>query len=297
MTAPLITDINDPQYINQYATDVLALQVYIGGALADPDNQLVTVSMTNQATNTVAFSRAATRTGVGSYQTQLSSSDSSQVGNYTVGWTYTIGGSGNVNVYNTYVAIGAFSATYGVLTTDMRAIVEGVWLRLGDLYDSPAGGPNLATYFQTRFNRGRLAELLRVAMGRLNTAAQPYQTYTLDGNGGASFPTQQWGPLLEQALFVETVKHLRRSYLEQPQFTGGEVTRVDRRDYFDRWGSVLQEEQASLKEQLDVFKIRSMTLGQPRVLVSGGVFGRYGPTRYSAGMAAARGFYQWSARY
>lgn len=297
MTTPLIANINDPQYINQTATDVLALQVIIGGVPADPDGQVVTVTMINQATSVTVFSRAATPVAnhPGEYNLQLTAADTSQVGTYTVQWAYSI--AGNPVSYDTYVMVGAYSPTYAALVPAMKMIVESVWMHFADLFDSANGGPNLQTYYQTRFNRGRIAELLRVACGRLNTAAQPFMTYTIDGQDGASFPVQKWGPLLEQATYVETIKHLRRSYLEQPQFDGGGISRLDRQQYFDRWGEVLKEEQENLKRQLDVFKIANMTLGQPRVLVSGGVFGRYGPTRYSAGMAASRGYFLWQARY
>lgn len=296
MTTPLIADINNPQYIGQFATDVLALQIIIGGIPADPDDQAVTVTMTNQATSVVAFSRAATSVAntPGEYNLTLTSADSSTVGIYTVLWAYSI--MGNPVSYETYVQIGASSPAYDGLVPAMKQIVESVWMRFSDEFDSPTGGPNLQTYYQTRWNRGRVAQLLRIACGRLNTAAQPFMSYTIDGDGGASFPTTMWGPLLEQACYVEAIKHLRRSYLEQPDLMGGEVTRLDRQQYFNRWGEILGEEQENLKSQLDVFKIRNMTLGQPRVLVSGGVFGRYGPTRYSAGMAASRGYFLWSAR-
>jgi hypothetical protein len=297
MTTPLIANINDPQYINQSATDVLALQIIIGGVPADPDEQAVNVTMTNQSTSAVIFSRAADRVAnqTGEYNLTLLVSDTAIVGNYTVQWAYSINGS--AVTYDTYITVGPYSPTYASLVPAMRAIVEQVWMRFADEFDSPAGGPNLQTYYQSRFNRGRIAELLKIACGRLNTQSQPYMTYTIDGQQGASFPVAQWGPLLEQACYVETIKHLRRSYLEQPDFQGGGITRVDRQSYFDRWGEVLKEEQQSLKDQLDVFKIAQMRLGQPRVLVAGGVFGRYSPTRYSAGMAAARGYFLWSAGY
>ena len=142
------------------------------------------------------------------------------------------------------------------------------------------------TYFQNNFGRDRISNpLLRIAVGRLNTMAQPMMTYTIEANQ-KPFPLDQWGPLLETTLYVETLKHLVRSYVEQPQFIGGQVTRLDRRDYMDRWASIQRDEEAMLERQLDVFKITHIGLGRPRVLASGGVYGRYGPTRITGSVAA-----------
>lgn len=290
MSTPAVADTGEPQYINQYATDVVALEVSIGGVVADPDDQSISVAMIDEGGEQV-FTRQATRAETGVYEVQLDSTETAIPGTYTITWLYAV--NGVTTTYVVYIQIGPFSAAYAKLSAEMRAMVDRVMIRFQDMFDSPQGGPHLSTYWQSRFNRGRVADLLAIALGRLNTAAQPYQTYSLEEGVGAPFPVDQWGPLLEQATAVEVYKHLRRSYLEQPMLTGGDVTRHDRRDYFDRWGQLLADEERNLKDQLDVFKIRNMMLGQPRVLVSGGVFGRYGPNRFRAGSAAPRGYFMW----
>lgn len=294
-----ILDLRERLYVSQYAQDVLTLDVRVAGQPADVDGDAVTVEFYLQGdefavpvpADTQVFSRAATRVDVGLYETQLTSEDSQAPGNYRVHWSYAI--ASVPQVYDSYVVIGFAAPPYDNLDASMKAIVDSVWVRFADLFDSPEGGPNLQTYFQTHFGRGRIAQLLRVAVGRLNTMAQPYQTYTIEEPG--KFPVAQWGSLLEEALYVECIKHLVRSYVEQPQFVGGSVTRFDRRDYMDRWQSVLDMEERTLQSQLDVFKISNMGLGRPRALVSGGVFGRYGPTRF-AGSVAARPRY-WTRFY
>lgn len=282
----------DRQYVNQYDSLALGVVVHIQGQVADPDGQAVTVTMTNDETNAVILTRAATRVELGTYELTLSAAETEQQGPYTLKWSYLR--SGTPDYYKTFILIGEFSQDYAHLVPEMKSLVESVWNRFEDIFDSPYGGPNLQTYFQSHFTRGRVSQLLRVAVGKLNTVAQPYQTYTIDGDGGAAFPITQWGPLLEQATVVEVIKHLRRSYVEQPQFIGGEVTRLDRRDYLQRWGEILADESETLKSQLDTFKIRNMMLGRPTVLVSGGVYGRYGPTRYAGGMP---GRPRWYARF
>lgn len=269
MTDPLPEEI----WVNQYDPVVLGINVYVRGQVGDPDGNAVTVTMTNTATGAPVFTaRAATRVAPGAYEIQMSSEDTSATGGFTLVWHYAL--SGVAQTLTTAIEVGQFSPDYAALSDGMKAIVESCWHRFADMFDSPDGGPNLQVYFQSHFTRGRIAQLLRIAMGILNTTAQPYQTYTLDGNGGATFPVQQWGPLLEQALYVEVVKHLRRSYVEQPMLQGGQVTYEDRRDYMDRWSQVLSDEQQLLKSQLDTFKIASMGLGRPAVLVSGGAYGR-----------------------
>lgn len=276
-------DIRERQYVSQYATDTLGLAIVKAGSPADVDAD-VTITLLREADGVQVFQRPANHMALGMYETQLSSAETATPGLYTVVWTYTM--DGLAQEYRTYVEVGSANPSYDVLTPEMKDIVDTTWIRFADLFDSPGGGPNLMTYFQTNYSRGRMAELLRVAVGTLNTVAQPYQTYTIDGVGHAAFPVAKWGALLEKSLYIETVKHLIRSYVEQPMFVGGSVTRLDRRDYMDRWRTVLADEEPTFRQQLEVFKIANMGMGKPAVLVSGGVYGRYGPTRIAGSVAA-----------
>jgi hypothetical protein len=262
----------DRAYVSQYSSQDMGISVLVASNPTNADGP-VTVTVFNEDTQAVDFTRIATNVGVGAYQITLTPDDTAVLGNYSATWAYTL--SGSQKTFVNYFAIGGAEPAYDKLSPDMKAIVDQVWVRLSDLFDSPAGGPNLQTWAQSNFNRGRVAQLLPIAVGILNTVAQPFMTYTVDGVGGAEFPVVRWGPLLAQSLWVETVKHLRRSYLEQPSFEGGGISRLDRRDYFERWGEILSDEQLQLERQLEHFKIANMGLGRPSVLLSGGIFGRY----------------------
>lgn len=275
---------NDRQYVSQYAIDKVGLNLVRNQVPLDADGDVI-VSMVSEDTGSQVFTRTAIHDGVGAYSTNFNSVETSTPGSFTVLWNYAIGGS--PEYFEAGIEVGAAAPAYDYLAEDFKDIVEGVVIRLADTIDSPGGGPNLTTYVQSKYGRGRIAELMRIALGRMNTMAQPFQTYTLDGVGGSKFPVAQWGPLLEQLSWIETLKHLIRSYTEQPQFIGsGNVSRLDRRDYTQRWRDVLMEEEEVAKAQLQVFKISSMGLGRPAVLISGGVYGRYGPTRMSGSVAA-----------
>lgn len=277
-------DVRERQYVSQFATDTLGLSVMRAGAPSDVDGNAMTVSMLREADGTQVLSRLATHVSMGLYETALSAAESAEPGLYTVVWTYAM--DQVAQEYRTYLEIGQAQPAYDQLPAPLKDVVDTTWMRFADLFDSPGGGPNLMTYFQTHYTRGRMAQLLRVAVGTLNTVSQPFMTYTVDGHGGATFPTDKWGPLLERSLYIEAIKHLRRSYVEQPMFVGGSVTRLDRRDYLDRWGTVLADEQATFQSQLEHFKIANMGMGRPAVLVSGGVYGRYAPTRVAGSIAA-----------
>lgn len=281
----------DRVYVSQFDQPTFGLVVHIAGVPADPDGATADVSMETDepppAVPTVIFApTAATYISTGTFEFTLTSAHTQTPGLYKLIWSYDI--AAVPQTYESFLEVGAAHPDYDALSPEMKALVEQTYIRFRDLYDSPYGGPHLQVYFQTAFGRGRMAQLLRVAVGRLNTIAQPHQTYDL-----TNFPLAQWGALLEQALYVEILKHLMRSYVEQPDPRNVSVAWLDRRDYLTRWQTILDMEEKDLRERLETFKIASMNLGSPGVLVSGGVYGRFGPTRLP-GSAAARPRYYYS---
>lgn len=283
----------DRQYVSQYSIDPVGLNLVYNAAPVDADGD-VTVLMVAEANGSEVFTRTAAHNATGDYSTAFNSVETSVPGPYTIVWTYQYGGA--QEFFETAIEVGPAAPAYDGLTQPFKDLIDSVWIRIADEIDSPGGGPNAITYVQSKFGRGRIAQLMRIAMGRLNTMAQQASQYTVDGVGGALFPLDQWGSLLESLTWIEVLKHLIRIYTEQPEFiSGGNISRLDRRDYMTRWRTVMQDEEATVKGQLDVFKIKMMGLGRPAVLISGGVYGRYGPTRM-AGSVAARPRY-WTRFY
>jgi len=283
-----LVDWRERQYISQYSMPPLTFQIYIAGQLADPDSNNVTGVLYLQnpdGTSTQVNTYTADWEDTGVYSITPSSSDTQNPSPAELTWAYNI--NGQPQSYASYLLIGPANPYYDQLPQDMKDFLEQqIWVRFADLFDSPDGGPNLQTYFQAHWSRGRMTQLMQIALSKINSVAQPWSAYTLNGEGGPYFPTHLWGGLLASYTYIEAVKQLIRGYTEQPAFSGAGVARLDRRDYSDRWRAALKDEEGELKSQLDVFKIRHMGLGNPKVLVSGGVYGRYAPTRIAGSVAA-----------
>lgn len=275
----------DRAYVSRYGAAEFGLRVMRDGVPGDADSAVTVTLQHDDTAATEVFSRAADHPGVGEYTVRLTSRETATTGPYVLVWEYVV--DSVQEEWRVWLEVGKAAPEYDRLADSMKGVIEQTWTRFSDLFDFATEGPHLQTYIQSNFGRNRLAQLLRIAVGRLNTVAQPYQSYTIDGDGGATFPIERWGSLLESALYVECLRHLVRSYVEQPEVQSGSgVSRLDRRDYKDRWEDVLGVEEPVLKEQLDHFKIANMGLGRARVLVSGGVWGRWGPNRLPLSQAA-----------
>lgn len=276
-------------YLSRYSTQAVGFTLLRLGSPADADGDVVTAQMIDEADDSVVFTRVADKVATGQYAVTVTGADTASTGLYRVQFSYSVSGTPDMAV--DFVEVGPPSPSYDALSASYRDAVEHVWVRFADLFDSPLGGPHLQTYAQSHFGRNRMAQLLRVALGRLNTIAQPRFTYSIDGS--ADFPFAAWGPLLEQALYVEVIKHLVRSYIEQPEVAlASSVSRLDRRDYMQRWQELLALEERDLDSQLDSFRLEMMGVGNVSVLVSGGAYGRWGPLpSIAGGQAAARGYF------
>lgn len=231
-----------------------------------------TATFRNYSTGAQVWQRATTLVAPpGTYRVTVSSSESSNPGLFYIDWTYAIGSV--AQAYRTDIEIPATtSSLYASLSDGYQAVVDYSWARFEDLFDSDIGGPHLKMYAQSNFGRERVAQLMRTALNNLNSASQPHSTYSIDSTGTA-FPFAEWGGILEQATTVEIIKHLMRSYVEQPEPQGVTPARLDRRDYLQRWREILDVETEEYKRQLSVFKMAQMNLGRGSILVAGGIYG------------------------
>lgn len=272
------------KFVSNFSVAVMGIQIYANGLPAQADGD-VTALVVNEASEEIFSDTTTYEADTQSYEVTLNSQQTAVPGLYLIFWDYELDGVAQTK--ETYFEVMQPAPAYDALTPQMKQVVENVYWRFADLYDSPLGGPHLQVHLQTNFGRQRMAQTLAAALGRINVWAQPHQTYVLDSSqGGKEFPLAQWGGLLEHATYIEVIKHLRRSYIEQPDLVGANLARLDRSSYINRWEALLRDEQADLSNLIDQFKIAHMGLGKPSVLVSGGAYGSWGPFRSVAGIAA-----------
>jgi len=214
-------------------------------------------------------------------------------GYYRSDWSFTL--NGNPQSTSVYIQVGPPSQVYDSLSLPFVNMVENIWLKFADIYDSPFGGPHLTVWYNSHFGRGRIAQLMEQACQHLNNEAQPVTAFSTtgvsaSGSGAPLFPLAQFAGLLNTATTIEVVKHLKRSYTEVAQLVGTSTPHLDRSSYQQRWNDILNDEQMSYNRQLAVWKTQMMFNGSPRVLIQGGAFGNYAVPRF-IGSIPARPYY------
>jgi len=142
--------------------------------------------------------------------------------------------------------------------------IDRSWLKLEDCFDSSLGGPWLRDMTMNNFSRQKMSKLAPDAMYRINYGYYPVTSFT-----EASFDYDHDGPLFSQALLVETIYHLMRSYVEQPSPDGNPVTWFNRRDYLARWQGILEIEEKKFNNWLDTWKTQFFGFGAGAMLIGG----------------------------
>jgi hypothetical protein len=192
------------------------------------------------------------------------------VGNYSIGAVvqFSVGGPQN-RVFTAERTLTSNTQVYdpsilnAPVNTVPTRIVDHAWMKLEDLFDSELGGPWLTDESIKSFNKDKLALLLPDALYLVNNEYQPITNFTEE-----TWPEDHI-PLASQALMVEGIYHLIRSYVEQPLPSGGTLNWYDRRDYVTRWQSVLQKEEDKLMHLADKFKLAFTGFGATSMIVGG----------------------------
>ena len=145
----------------------------------------------------------------------------------------------------------------------MDVWVDMTWRKIEDCFDSEIGGPWLRDMTMSRFDKSKMKTLIPEVLLDINIQ-QPITSFTeasfpLDHNGGALF---------SHSLLVSTIRHLIRSYAEQPDVNNSPVSFLDRRRYQDTWSKVLQIEEPQYRRVLALWKRQFFGFGTSKLLVA-----------------------------
>lgn len=180
-------------------------------------------------------------------------------------------------------------------------VSDEVWMRLEDCFDSELGGPWLRDKTLAYFDPTKVARFIPEGMLMINSWP-PLTQFDL---GFFLTPVPETDPvilaidptamqpdpdriLIVQATLIAVIRHLMRSYTEQPNLVGANVAWQDRRDYLQRWGTILQLEEKWFHDYLLLWKRQFYAFGHSALLVHSKA-GRLYPPGYRA-RNAVRGF-------
>lgn len=206
------------------------------------------------------------------------------IGHYTTVATFTTDENVRRSMRSDFEVIDPFNPP---LPTTDDLLNEAVWHRFEDLFDGEEEGPWLRDMTLNHFGKKKMSEFAADAVFELNNMNPPTMAnLDLFIHDGTLTPD---GPLLVQGTFLVVLRHLIRSYTEQPAPTGAAVGYLDRRDYMQRWQAVYQLELAVWQRWSALWKRQFLGLGHGRLLVANKASRTYGP--YQRTRAAGRGYY------
>jgi len=185
-------------------------------------------------------------------------------GHYTAVATFTLANGDTRSERASFQTLDPFSEPISqfLLATDTpqneeEAVGQGVWNKLSDCFDSQeSGGPWLRMMTMQVFNPNKMAQFINEGIIDINLR-QPVTDYNLQDFAASSDFVNSPNPifpLIVEATFLAVIRHLMRSYVEQPLPQGGQVTWEDRRDYQNRWKSIYDVEQEMYIRWITMFK-------------------------------------------
>jgi hypothetical protein len=245
-------------------TDTADVYAYITDQVTDapiPQDDLVQVEFTIAKPDGTegTFAGEIQETGTGFYRY----ADTDQVGEYKVVAQFTTAEGSVRSIRADFEVIDPFNPPAPTSTQVLGLLV---WQRLEDLFDSEEGGPWLQDVTMATFKKEKMEIFVNDGLFDINQQNPPTnlilsEFITDDGTTNANTP------LLVQGVLVSVIRHLMRSYTEQPEPRGAQVVYEDRRDYLQRWGTLLQVEQERYLRWLALWKRQFLGLGHSKVLV------------------------------
>jgi hypothetical protein len=327
------------KFVSQFGTGYVAISIQQGSAAIDPDagtlalalwyNDVVTAPSTGNpyGTQVAAITESSiTRDDTGKYHYNIGPEFTTNRGLMTAIWTYSV--NSVAFQFIDHLQVLEPMPLYETLSDKERATVEMVTNMFGDMYDNTdGGGPHLVEEFQTHWGYERIAQMMALAVQKMNfignygnppttwavggaansagnviegqtvtvtqvmpdgsTTSTSYKTQSSVQGGTQGMPDAFYG-LTVWGTYIECLRHLRDSYTELPARPNADVTYLDRRDYWSRWGQSLQSEEQAYHQALKSAKIGMLQLSRGSVLAAGGIYGFSAAGLFQYGTYAAQ---------
>jgi hypothetical protein len=156
---------------------------------------------------------------------------------------------------------------FEVVEGPIRVIADGVWTKLEDCFDAEDEGPWLQDVTMNFFREEKMEKFINDALFDINYQNPPTDLTVSNFVAKDGTPTSNY-PLIVQGIFIQVLRHLMRSYVEQPMPTGAQIAWQDRRDYLQRWQSMYEIEFQQYMRWVALYKRGFLQLGHSRLLVS-----------------------------
>lgn len=249
-----------------FVNDTALLEAYIYEAddetlipLTAISSVLFTIKKPSEETPTIS-NDPGTVVGDGHAQYLVDSAQITEAGEYLATAQFILSNGEKRTIIVDFDAVDPFEA---VGAGPLDPWIDLTWRKLEDCFDSEIGGPWLRDMTLARFDKSKIRTLMPEALLDINIQ-QPITDFVEE-----SFPEDDSaGALMSHALFVSVVRHLIRSYAEQPDTNNSPVAFLDRRRYQDTWSKVLEIEEPQYRRVLALWKRQFFGLGKSKMLVS-----------------------------
>lgn len=159
-----------------------------------------------------------------------------------------------------------------ILPSADEQIADEVWWRLESCFDSEEGGPWLRDMTLGYFGEDSIIRFIPEGVLLINVTP-PMTTIDLS-HFTTSFVTPEGEiqadpdrPVIVQATLLAVIKHLMRSYVEQPLPQGANIVYQDRRDYLQRWQTIYQIENEYWLRLVGLWKRSFLQYGHSKLLI------------------------------
>lgn len=147
-------------------------------------------------------------------------------------------------------------------------VIDDVWLRLEDAFDSMGGGPWLKDETLSHFDKNKVGHYISETILDINVQMPRSEGVLADfATPGPNGEPNALLPLVSKGVLCKAIMHLVRSYVEQPIPQGAQIVYEDRTRYSQLWLAVYEKEHEDWYTLVRLWKRGLLHLGHSALLV------------------------------